>query len=416
VGCTSTEGKQSAEREWTIRMTSADRHALDWRCHSRYSNMVSGQILSGTNTRQWQAGLTEYRCPPQRLDVVNLSVLDLVPVRTDQTSRDALAVSIRLAELADRLGYRRFWTAEHHNTSFMASTSPAVMIAYLAAVTTRIRLGSGGVMLPNHSPLIVAEQFALLEAVAPGRIDLGIGRAAGSDDQLALAALRGTRAEAGATDSFAQNVDDVAAILTAEGMHRVLGEKHGSLAATPAAISAPPIWLLGSSASSAQLAAEKGLPYVFAHHFGRGGTQEALERYRAHFVPGLNLQPVTILTVCAIVAPSAAEADALSLPMMRLMTKAFSNELTGRVELVEDALGAPPVQSSAAAEAFRSRAIIGTPDEAADQMLSLAARFDVDEVMVCPMVSERCGTSPVTAPAREMTLELLAKKLLKPSV
>jgi luciferase family oxidoreductase group 1 len=346
---------------------------------------------------------------------VKLSVLDVVPVRTDQSSRDALASSIRLAEVADRLGYTRFWTAEHHNTPSMAATSPAVMIAHLAARTTRIRLGSGGVMLPNHAPLIVAEQFALLEAVAPGRIDLGIGRAPGSNDQLALAALRRSGAETIAADSFAQNLDDVAAMMTAEGVHG-LGEKHGSLMATPVAISAPPIWLLGSSASSAQLAATKGLPYVFAHHFGRGDAQEALGLYRTHFVPGaLNREPLAMLTVTVIVAPSRAEAEALSLPTMRLVAKAFAEEPAGHIELVEDAQVAAPLQSSAAVEAFKSRSIVGTPAETAEQLRSLAAQFDIDEVMVCPLVSERCGTPPATSPAQEMTLELLAKELLDSS-
>jgi luciferase family oxidoreductase group 1 len=194
---------------------------------------------------------------------VRLSVLELAPLRTDQSSRDVLAVSIRLPEAADRLGYTRFWTAEHHNTSAMASTNPAVMIAYLAARTTRIRLGSGGVMLPNHAPLVVAEQFALLEAVVPGRIDLGNGRAT-------TAALRGRGADTAAPDSFAQDIDEVAALMTAQGSQQQQGEDRGNLTATPAAISAPPIWLLGSSVSSAQLAAVKGLPYVYANHFGKG--------------------------------------------------------------------------------------------------------------------------------------------------
>jgi luciferase family oxidoreductase group 1 len=247
---------------------------------------------------------------------VRLSVLELAPLRTDQSSRDVLAVSIRLAEAADRLGYTRFWTAEHHNTSAMASTNPAVMIAYLAARTTRIRLGSGGVMLPNHAPLVVAEQFALLEAVVPGRIDLGIGRAT-------TAALRGRGADTAAPDSFAQDIDEVAALMTAQGSQQQQGEDRGNLTATPAAISAPPIWLLGSSVSSAQLAAVKGLPYVYAHHFGKGDTQEALAHYRAQFVPSSrHREPTTILTAIVSVAPTRAEAEALMLPPIRLFNKA----------------------------------------------------------------------------------------------
>jgi luciferase family oxidoreductase group 1 len=343
---------------------------------------------------------------------VRLSLLDLVLVRTDQSSRDAVAASIRLAEAADRLGYTRFWTAEHHNSSVMASTSPAVMIAYLAARTSKIRLGSGGVMLPNHPPLIVAEQFALLEAVAPGRIDLGVGRAPGSHDQLATAALRGSH-DADTPDSFASHIDEVAALMSADGIAYGPGADHDRLTATPAATTTPPIWVLGSSASSARLAAEKGLPYVYAHHFGRGGTHEALAQYREHFAPGgLGSAPVTMLTVAVAVAPTRAEAEAATLPMLTFYARVSSGLPLGRIALVEDAQAAPPLQSSDALDAFKSHAIVGTPDQAADQLRSLAAEFDVDEVMVCPVASERRGVHPATAPARETTLELLAEELL----
>lgn len=344
---------------------------------------------------------------------MRLSVLDLVHVRTDQSSRDAVAASIRLAEIADRIGYTRFWTGEHHNTPFMASTSPAVMIAHLAARTARIRLGSGGVLLPNHQPLIVAEQFALLEALAPGRIDLGIGRATGSDDNLAVAALLGSHPGITALDTFAGDLEEVAALMTG-GVHHASGEEHGVLAATPMPMSTPPLWLLGSSASSAQLAASMGLPYVYAHHFGRGDTQEALALYRSQFTPSsLNPEPTTMLTVTAVVAPTRSEAEALLLPALRLLTlRALADHPPGRVDLVEDAREGPVLQSSAPAEAIRSRAIIAAPKEAADQLRSLAAEYDIDEVMLCPLGSERRGTYPPTSPAREMMLELLAQELL----
>ncbi|MGY4649635.1 luciferase family oxidoreductase group 1 [Mycobacterium sp. URHB0021] len=327
---------------------------------------------------------------------MRLSVLDLVHVRTDQSSRDAVAASIRLAEVADRMGYTRFWTGEHHNTPFMASTSPAVMIAHLAARTAQIRLGSGGVLLPNHQPLVVAEQFALLEALAPGRIDLGIGRATGSDDALVVAALRGSHPGITAPDAFAGDLEEVAALMTAGGVHHASGEEHGVLAATPMPMSTPPLWLLGSSASSAQLAASMGLPYVYAHHFGRGNTQEALALYRSQFTPSsLNPEPTTMLTVTAVVAPTRSEAEALLLPALRLLNlRALADPPPGRVELVEDAREGPVLQSSAPAEAIRSRAIIGAPKEAADQLHSLAAEYDIDEVMLCPLGSERRGTYP----------------------
>ncbi|HWU20050.1 MAG TPA: MsnO8 family LLM class oxidoreductase, partial [Nocardioides sp.] len=204
-----------------------------------------------------------------------LSVLDLVPVRADQTTGDAVAASVRLARTADELGYRRYWVAEHHNMPAVAATNPPVLISLLAAQTSRIRLGSGGVMLPNHAPLVVAEQFALLEAAFPGRIDLGIGRAPGTDPVTSWALRHG----AGGVDDeavtrFPEYVDNVLAMMEPAGVGLSLRDRTHTLRATPAASSVPEIWLLGSSDYSARLAAEKGMPYVFAHHFSGSGTAE----------------------------------------------------------------------------------------------------------------------------------------------
>ncbi|BBY46724.1 alkanal monooxygenase subunit alpha (plasmid) [Mycolicibacterium arabiense] len=344
---------------------------------------------------------------------MRLSVLDLTFVRTDQSSRDALSVTVRLADTADRLGYTRFWTAEHHNTSALASTSPAVMIAHLAARTSRIRLGSGGVMLPNHPPLVVAEQFALLESLAPGRIDLGVGRAPGGRDLLATAALRGGRRDDGAADTLGQHIDDVATIMTADGMEHEAGDERGRLRATPAATNTPPIWVLGSSPSSALLAADKGLPYVYAHHFGRGGTHEALSRYRQHFTARTPLaRPTAVLTAMVSVAPNRADARAAMVPVLLLFARQAAGQPLGRVELVDDHDVRLPLTNSAALEQFNAHAVVGTPKEAAEQLRDLAARFQIDEVMVCPVASERRGTDPATAPTNESTLELLARELL----
>ena len=203
---------------------------------------------------------------------MRLSVLDLVPVRTDQSTSDALAATVQLAQTADRLGYTRYWVAEHHNVPSVGATSPPVLIAYLAAQTSQLRLGSGGVMLPNHAPLAVAEQFALLEAAAPGRIDLGIGRAPGSDPVTSYA----LRAGQDDLENFPEYLDDVAAMMSARGVVVPLRSGDYLLKATPAAASEPRLWLLGSSMYSARLAAAKGLPYVFAHHFSGQGTEEAL--------------------------------------------------------------------------------------------------------------------------------------------
>jgi luciferase family oxidoreductase group 1 len=344
---------------------------------------------------------------------MRLSVLDLVPVRTDQTTADALAATVRLAQTADQLGFTRYWVAEHHNMPSVGATSPPVLIAYLAAQTSRLRLGSGGVMLPNHAPLAVAEQFALLEAAAPGRIDLGIGRAPGSDPVTSLV-LRGA---AGRDDRdielFPQYLDDVMALMSARGARVPLRDGDYVLKATPAAGSVPQLWLLGSSLYSARLAAIKGLPYVFAHHFSGRGTEEALEVYRAQFVPGkLAAEPVTFLTVNAVVAETREEAMASMLPNLQMMARLRTGAPLGPLHLVEDAHSADltPQQQQIVSSGLR-RAVVGTPAEAAEQLRMLAGRFEVDEVMVNPVASAHRGADPATAPAREATLELLAKEL-----
>ena len=348
---------------------------------------------------------------------MRLSVLDLVPVRTDQSTSDALAASTQLAQTADRLGYTRYWVAEHHNMPSVAATSPPVLIAHLAAQTSQLRLGSGGVMLPNHAPLAVAEQFALLEAAHPGRIDLGIGRAPGSDPVTSLA-LRGA---AGRDDrdieQFPQYLDDVVALMGTRGVRvtlpRDLMREDYILKATPAATTEPRMWLLGSSMYSAHLAAAKGLPYVFAHHFSGQGTAEALEVYRSEFVPSdLASEPVTFLTVNAAVAETREEAMALLLPNLQMMARLRTGQPLGPLDLVEDAEQRElRPQEQAVVDAGLRRAVVGDPIEAAEQVHALAEEFNVDEVMIHPVASARRGTDPATAPAREKTLELLAKEL-----
>jgi luciferase family oxidoreductase group 1 len=353
---------------------------------------------------------------------VRLSVLDLLPVRSDQTTSDALAATVGLAQTADALGYTRFWVAEHHNMPAVAATSPPVVIAYLAAQTHQLRLGSGGVMLPNHAPLAVAEQFALLEAAAPGRVDLGIGRAPGSDPvtSMALRGFKGRDAQAEREDieNFPQYLDDVAALMSATGVQvalrgRNLMNQNYVLKATPAAASEPRLWLLGSSLYSAHLAAAKGLPYVFAHHFSGQGTEEALAVYRGEFKPSdLASEPTTFMTVNASVAPTRAEAEELMLPNLHMMAWLRTGQPLRALDLVEDARGIELThQQQAIVDAGISRAIIGSPTEAADQVRELAEHFGVDEVMVNPVASAYRGVDPATAPARERTLELLAKEL-----
>ena len=348
---------------------------------------------------------------------MRLSVLDLVPVRTDQSTSDALAATTQLAQTADRLGYTRYWLAEHHNMPAVAATSPPVLIAHLATQTSQLRLGSGGVMLPNHAPLAVAEQFALLEAAHPGRIDLGIGRAPGSDPVTSLALRGAAGRDERDIDAFPEYLDDVVALMSARGVRvplpRDLMRENYILKATPAAVTEPKLWLLGSSMYSAHLAAAKGLPYVFAHHFSGQGTAEALEVYRSEFRPGtLASEPVTFLTVNAVVAETRDEAMALILPNLQMMGRLRTGQPLAALDLVEDAerqVLSP--QAQRVVESGLRRAVVGTPTEAADQVRALADEFGVDEVMVNPVASARRGTDPASAPTRDKTLELLAKEL-----
>ena len=214
---------------------------------------------------------------------MRLSVLDLCPIVEGGTAAQALAETVASAREAERLGYHRYWVAEHHNIPSVAATNPPVLIGLLAGATERIRVGSGGVMLPNHAPLVIAEQFALLEAAFPGRVDLGIGRAPGTDPVTSWALRHGAGGvDADAVDRFPDHIDHVVAMMSPEGAALRLASGEHVVRATPHATSVPTIWLLGSSDYSARLAASRGLPYVFAHHFSGRGTAEALALYRVN--------------------------------------------------------------------------------------------------------------------------------------
>lgn len=341
---------------------------------------------------------------------MRLSVLDLTPVRTDQSTSDALAATMRLAQLAESLDYARYWVAEHHNIPSVAATSPAVLTAMIAAATSRIRVGSGGVMLPNHAPLAVAEQFALLEAAHPGRIDLGIGRAAGADP-VASAVLRGATGRGDRDiDEFPDNLADVIALLGTAGVSVQLAEQTYVLRSTPHALTRPRVFVLGSSMQSAQIAAAKGLPYVFGHHLFGEHTDEALACYRSQFVPSeLAAEPTAFLTVNTVVAETHDEATALILPYLRLQARTATGQPPGRLELVEDAKqSALTPQQHLLAQGELERAVVGTPSEALTQLKELADRFGVDELMLNPVASARRGAIAASAPGRESTLRLLA--------
>ncbi len=347
---------------------------------------------------------------------LRLSVLDLVPVRSGQTSAGAVAASVRLAQLADRLGFTRYWFAEHHNMPAVASTTPPVLIAATAARTERIRVGSGGVMLPNHAPLVVAEQFAALEALAPGRIDLGIGRAPGSDPVITqLLRISGPTAD---VDRFPDHVADIASLLQPDGATlRLTSGREYAITATPAATDAPTLWLLGSSDYSAKLAASLGLPYVFANHFSGDGLERALELYRTEYRPSeAHPTPETFLTVNASVALTVEEARARALPQLRSMARLRSNRPMRPLETVEEASAAPA--DSIADEliaGMERRWVIADAAGAASELRRLAERHGIDEVMVAPIAGSRESEPADATPGREQTLELLAGELLGPA-
>jgi len=341
-----------------------------------------------------------------------LSVLDLVPVRSDQTTSDAITASLALARQADELGYTRYWVAEHHNMPAVAATNPPVLIGMLAGATSRIRVGSGGVMLPNHAPLVVAEQFSLLEAAYPGRIDLGIGRAPGTDPVTRYALRHGAGGvDDNAVEHFPEYVDNVLAMMAAEGAAMSVGGRRHLLNATPQATSVPDIWLLGSSDYSARLAAAKGMPYVFAHHFSGNGTAEALELYRTHFRPSQELaEPRTFLTVNAVVAESTEAAEQAALPQLLAMVALRTGQRLGPQRTIEEAEKADvPPEHQGLIGAMRRRWVIGDAATARARIAELAETYGVDEVMVHPVAGAHEGVDPRTAPGREETLRLLAE-------
>ena len=233
------------------------------------------------------------------------STLDLAPIRDDGNAAQALHNSLALAQHVERLGFERFWVAEHHNMDGIASSATAVLLGYLAAGTSRIRLGSGGVMLPNHAPLVIAEQFGTLATLYPGRIELGLGRAPGADHFTAQA-LR--RDRIGNADDFPADVAE---------LQRYLGPRTPDqrVIAMPGSDTNVPIWLLGSSLFSAQLAAQRGLPFAFASHFAPRLLLQALEVYRAQFQPSAVLdKPYVMVGVPVVAAPTDAEAHLKARP------------------------------------------------------------------------------------------------------
>ncbi|MBO0844164.1 MAG: LLM class flavin-dependent oxidoreductase [Nocardioides sp.] len=343
-----------------------------------------------------------------------LSVLDLVPVRSGQSTAGALAATRSLAKVAEEQGFRRYWLAEHHNMPAVAATNPPVLVAMVAAVTESIRVGSGGVMLPNHAPLVVAEQFALLEAAYPGRIDLGIGRAPGTDPLTSVALRHGAGGVSDeAVTHFPQYVDDVVTMMSPHGVAMQVAGRVQALRATPSARTVPDVWLLGSSDFSAQLAAARGLPYVFAHHFSGRGTAEALELYRSGYQPSERYpEPRTFLTVNAVVAESQEEAERRALPNLLTMVALRTGAPLGPQPTIEEAeLRGLPDEHRPLADQMSTRWVVGTPESAAKQVAALATTYDVDEVMLNPIAGAYDNTPPDRSPHREETLRLVTASL-----
>jgi luciferase family oxidoreductase group 1 len=308
---------------------------------------------------------------------VPLSVLDLAPIARNATATEALQNTTELAKRVEDLGYRRFWVAEHHNMRSIASSSPAVLIAHLAAVTSTIRVGSGGVMLPNHAPLVVAEQFGTLEALHPGRIDLGIGRAPGTDRRTALA-LRRTMAGLSA-EGFPQELTDLMGYFRGED---------DRIEAVPGRGNEPDIWLLGSSGFSAQLAGLLGLPFSFAHHFSSAGTVQALELYRRSFRPSAELaEPHAKVAVNVVCADTDEQAQRLTGPAAHAFLTLHSG---GRPQplLTPDeaaALSYTEPEKAFIADRWQDQAI-GSPDTVRTQLTGLLARTGANELMLTTMV------------------------------
>lgn len=321
---------------------------------------------------------------------VPLSVLDLATVGAGSTAADALRTSVALARLAERRGFSRYWVAEHHSMPGIASSSPAVILSHLAAHTTRIRLGSGGVMLPNHAPLVIAEQFGTLEAYAPGRIDLGLGRAPGTDGATAAALRRTDRLREGA-DDFPKQLAELTHFLADDfpsghryqRVHAVPGPVQSTTAGGVPGVGRPQIWLLGSSGFSARLAGELGLPFSFAHHFSAQNTIPALDLYRQCFRPSEVLdRPYAKIGVAALAAEDERDARREVLTGMLSMLQLR----TGRPGLVPTPKEAESYPFSEAERAFAdgwlANVVHGTPDQVRDGLNDLAKRTGADELMI----------------------------------
>jgi luciferase family oxidoreductase group 1 len=306
-----------------------------------------------------------------------LSVLDLSPVGAGVAPSAAVRDSVELAVLADRLGYTRYWFAEHHSMPSIATSAPEVLIAHAAAKTTRIRLGAGGIMVPNHAPLHVVEVFRTLEALAPGRVDLGLGRAPGTD-RVTAAALRRVDVE----------VNDLLAELLAFEDDR-FPERHPfkKVVPMPSDVHAGVIWMLGSTLAGASIAAQLGVPYAFAGHFAMRAAREAIAHYRRSFEPSARLaRPYAMCAVTTICAETDEEAQRLAAPMRVAVVNSRTGK-TAPIVSIEDALARTfTPEEQAICDDFLTGAILGGPALVAQRLPALASELEADELMLSTLV------------------------------
>jgi luciferase family oxidoreductase group 1 len=304
---------------------------------------------------------------------IALSMLDLVAVREGGTVADALQIALRTARHAEALGFKRYWLAEHHNMPGIASSATAVLVGHIAAGTHSIRVGSGGVMLPNHAPLVVAEAFGTLAELYPGRIDLGLGRAPGTDP-MTMRALRRNRVES--EEDFPRDVAELQKLLAPAQ----LGQK---LIAMPGAGTNVPIWLLGSSLFSAQLAGQMGLPYAFASHFAPRLLLQAIDVYRSQFRPSAMLdKPYLMIGVPVIAAPTDAEAEYLASSTYQRVLGILTGNRTRLPPPVENFFAQLHPQEQAAIGDFLAVAVIGGPEKVRAGFTQLAEATDADEFIL----------------------------------
>jgi luciferase family oxidoreductase group 1 len=324
--------------------------------------------------------------------MVPFSVLDLSNIVAGGTAADALHHSLDLARQAERLGYHRYWLAEHHNMPGIASAATAVVIGHVAAGTTRIRVGSGGIMLPNHAPLVIAEQFGTLESLFPGRIDLGLGRAPGTDQLTARALRRGARDSA---DTFPQDVQELQSYFRA--VHP--GQ---AVQAVPGGGLAVPIWLLGSSLFSAQLAAALGLPFAFAAHFAPDSLLEALAIYRRDFQPSAALgKPYAMAAIGVIAADTDAAAGRLFTSIQQsfvLLRRGMPAPLPPPVERMDGLWNS--LERAGVEHAFRE-SVVGSLPTVRRGLEAFLARTGIDELMITAAIHDHA--------ARVKSFELVAQ-------